>query len=95
MSGNRGATSLRKKRRQGDPMRDFDRLSPELRGWLASAILPWRPKSVQRAYDRALARTRDANLALEELEQMQQRLVAKDVKKVWGDLYPHGEIGRI
>lgn len=37
--GNRGATSLRRKRRRGDPMRDYDRLPPELRCWLADAAL--------------------------------------------------------
>lgn len=88
MPGNRGATSLRKKRHQGDPMREFDRLSPEVRSWLATAILPWRPKSAQRAFDRAFTRTRDKRKALEELERMQQRLVAKDVKEIWGEGYP-------
>ena len=48
-------------------MRDYDRLPAELRRWLASAILPWRAKSVQRAYDKALARTGDRALALQEL----------------------------
>ncbi|ESQ13778.1 MAG: hypothetical protein JKP98_25960 [Rhodobacteraceae bacterium] len=49
MARNRGATSLRRKRRSEDPMREFDRLPANLRAWLANAILPWRPRSVQRA----------------------------------------------
>ena len=43
MRGNRGRTSLKLKRRSEDPMRDYDRLPPELRAWLAEAVLPWRP----------------------------------------------------
>ena len=41
MRGNRGKTSLKLKRRNADSMRDFDRLPPELRAWLAGAVLPW------------------------------------------------------
>ena len=90
MRGNRGRTSLKLKRRNEDPMQDFDRLPAELRAWLASAVLPWRPRSVRRAFDRAVARTRDRSRALEELDRLQERLVAKDAGKVWGQNYPHG-----
>lgn len=78
MSGNLGHTSLRKRRRCEDPMREFDRLPPLLRSWLANAALPWRPRSVQRAYDRALARTGNRDLALIELERLQSERLAKD-----------------
>ncbi len=87
---NRGATSLRLKRRSEDPMREFDRLPPDLRGWLATAILPWRPKSVRAAFDRALARTRNVASALRELDLLEARLVAKDGRRVWGESYPIG-----
>src|SRR6056297_4150433 len=89
MRGNRGQTSLRLKRRNADPMRDFDRLPPELRAWLASAVLPWRPRSVRRAFDRAVARTRDCSRALEELDRLQDKLLAKDAREVWGQKHPH------
>lgn len=88
MPGNRGRTSLRSKRRSEDPMREFDRLPAELRRWLASAVLPWRPRSVRRAFDRALARTQDRASALAELDHLQERLVAKDVRNVWGQDHP-------
>jgi len=88
MAGNRGKTSLRLKRRREDPMRDFDRLPAELRAWLASAVLPWRPRSARRAFDRAVARTRDTSCALEELDRLQDRLLARDVCKVWGADHP-------
>jgi len=89
MRGNRGKTSLKLKRRNEDPMREFDRLPPELRAWLAAAVLPWRPRSVRRAFERAVARTRDRVRALEELDRLQDRLVAKDARAVWGQEYPY------
>jgi hypothetical protein len=88
MPGNRGQTSLKRKRRTEDPMRDFDRLPPELRAWLAAAVLPWRPRSVRRAFERAVARTRDPARALEELDRLQDRLVARDAQAVWGEDHP-------
>ena len=88
MATNRGATSLRRRRRSTDPMRDFDGLPAELRAWLAAAILPWSPRSVRRAYARASARTGCAASALLELDLMQARLVARDARKVWGEDHP-------
>ncbi|MEM1130192.1 MAG: DUF6525 family protein [Pseudomonadota bacterium] len=88
MSGNRGKTSLRRKRRQENPMREFDRLPEELRVWLASAVLPWRARSVRRAFDRAVARTGDTHLALRELDRLERQLVAKDAARVWGACHP-------
>ncbi len=85
---NRGQTSLKRRRRNEDRMRDFDRLSPELRLWLASAMLPWRPKSVQCAFTKAYNKTGDAAAALKELDQMQYRLIAKDARKIWGAEHP-------
>ena len=78
MGRNLGATKLKKRRRREDPMREFDRLPPELRAWLSEAALPWRPKSVQRAYDRALARTGDTHRALEALAHLEAQQLAKD-----------------
>lgn len=69
-------------------MREFDRLPAELRAWLATAALPWRPGSAQRTFARALARTRDTACALRELDRIEARLIAKDVRKVWGEDHP-------
>lgn len=85
---NLGATSLRRRRRARDPMRDFDALPPGLRRWLASAVLPWAPRSVGRAFDRALARTRDEARALAELDRVERRLVARDAACIWGREHP-------
>lgn len=88
MSRNRGETSLRRKRHRANPMREYDRLPIELRQWLSSAILPWRAKSVKQAYDKALSRTGDPAHAIKELDALQQRLIAKDAVKIWGEQYP-------
>ena len=88
MRNNRGATTLKRKKRQGDAMRDYDSLPAELRVWLASAVLPWGPRSVRRAFDRAIARTWDTSRALEDLDRIQSKLVAQDARKVWGHKHP-------
>lgn len=88
MPGNLGRTSLKAKRRAANPMREFDRLPADLRVWVAQADLPWRAQSVQRAFDTALARTGDRALALRELDALQARLVARDVRAVWGTAHP-------
>ncbi|MCR9152371.1 MAG: DUF6525 family protein [Rhodobacteraceae bacterium] len=88
MATNRGKTSLRLKRRNADPMRDYDRLPAELRVWLSRAVLPWRPRSVRLAFERALSRTRDVDRALEELDRLQARLLAADARAVWGAGHP-------
>lgn len=89
MARNRGKTSLKRTWRAEDLMRDYDRLPAELRVRLASAILPWRPKSVRRAFERALARTRNPSRALLELDRLQHRLIAKDAGKSWGTDHPY------
>lgn len=91
MHGNRGQTSLKTKRRAANPMQDFDRLPPELRAWMAEAVLPWRAASVQRAYVKALARVKDPQKALRELDRIQSGMVAKDAVRVWGADHPVAE----
>ncbi len=88
MLRNRGKTSLKVRRRAGPPMNDFDRLPKDLRSWIAQADLPWRPKSVQQAFHRFVAQTGDRDLAFEELDRLQRRLVCKDAKRIWGDIHP-------
>lgn len=88
MAGNRGHTTLKGRRRDVDPMGEYDRLPSELRTWLASAILPWRPGSVRRTYAKVLARTHDTASALRELDRVEQRLITKDARKVWGADHP-------
>ncbi len=79
MGHNLGQTRLRKRRRTEDPMREFDRLPPILRAWLADAVLPWRPRSVRRAFNRALESSDNPQDALAELERLQSLRLAEDV----------------
>ncbi len=69
-------------------MREFDRLPAELRAWLTGAVLPWRPRSVRRAFDRAVARTKDPASAIQELDRLQEHLIAKDAQRIWGNDHP-------
>ncbi|WP_170331974.1 DUF6525 family protein [Ruegeria arenilitoris] len=78
MSRNLGQTKIRKRRRSENPMREFDSLPPILRAWVSQAALPWRPRSVLRAYNTALARTGDQSRALEELRRLEAAQLAKD-----------------
>lgn len=78
MGRNLGQTKLRKRRRREDPMREFDQLPPVLRAWVTQAALPWRPRSVLRAYNTALARTGDQTRALDELKHLEAAQLAKD-----------------
>ena len=88
MATNRGRTSLRHRRRTEDPMREFDRLPTDLRSWLTKAILPWRPQSVRRSFNRALAKTGSRALALAELDRIQRHQVARDGRQIWGEAHP-------
>ena len=85
---NLGQTTLKRARRRGASMRDFDRLPGRLCAWLADAILPWNPRTARRAYLRAYARTRDEGRAIAALERLQGRLVARDAARVWGPDHP-------
>lgn len=71
-------------------MADFDRLPLELRQWMATAKLPWRAGSVEKTYQRAIKRTGDPQKALRELDQVQDRLIARDALQVWGEFHPDG-----
>lgn len=69
-------------------MQEFDRLPSDLRKWLSEAVLPWRAKSVKRAYEKAMAQTGNKTLALKELDNLQNRLMTRDAEVVWGKDYP-------
>lgn len=88
-NGNLGGTGLTRRRRREDPMREYDRLPPELRAWLASATLPWRPRSVLQTFRKFHARTANTATAIEELTRLEERIVAKDGRHVWGENYPY------
>ena len=88
INNNLGRTSLKRKRRNENPLLDYDRLPKELRAWVANAELPWRPRSVLKTYERAFLKTGDRNKALNELNYIQHRLVSKDAIEIWGKDHP-------
>ena len=80
MKNNLGKTKLPMRHRRSDSLKDFDRLPRQLREWLRNAILPWSPKSVRRVYHRAFFITGNIDLALAELERIQDLQLAKDLQ---------------
>lgn len=84
MPSNRGATTLKGKRKSRDPMDDFDALPPELRKWVSQAILPWSAHSVRKSFRKAIAKTGDPQQALAELDRIQSRLVERDSTRLRG-----------
>lgn len=80
-------TRLRRRRAEA-PMRAFDRLPAELRGWLAQAALPWSAESALRLWRRALAETGDAAAARARLDAAEARAIARDGPRVWGVGHP-------
>jgi len=89
---NQGRTSLKRRRRKEDRMTEFDRLPAELRRWLSTAMLPWRPRSVRKTYTKALDRIGDPDQALAELDRVERRLIARDAARIWGDMHPGARI---
>ena len=80
MTRNLGETKLRKRRRNSNPMVEFDQMPKILQKWLNNAVLLWRPKSVQRAYKKAFSRTGDPILALKDLDRVQELRIPKERK---------------
>ena len=74
---NLGATSLNRRRRARDPMREFDRLPPHLRQWLAQATLPWSPASCRKIWRAAEAEGASVGDVLARLERAEQKTLAR------------------
>jgi hypothetical protein len=69
-------------------MAAYDRLPRDLRLWLAEAALPWSAASVQRLWQRALRDTGCARAARARLAAAEQKTLAREAAKVWGDGHP-------
>ena len=78
MSRNLGATSLRRRKREGEPMRTFDTLPAPLRRWLSEAALPWSPASCKRIWLRARSRGESVEAVLARLDRAQAQTLARD-----------------
>jgi hypothetical protein len=95
MRKNTGNSSVKRRRRREDPMQEFDRLPPDLRVWLSTAMLPWRARSVRRAYDKAHAATGCPHRAIEALDRLERRRIAQDAARVWGKDHPVAQSARL
>ena len=79
-------------RRRASRMDDFDRLPPELRGWLQQAALPWSVQSARRLWKQALRHTQgDRRAALVALSRAEARALARDAGRIWGASHPSAE----
>ncbi|MEM7241688.1 MAG: DUF6525 family protein [Pseudomonadota bacterium] len=76
--GNLGQTSLKRRKRQGDPMQTFDALPLPVRQWMANASLPWSPNSVRNTWSRARARGLSEQAALEFLSKCETGMLDRD-----------------
>ncbi|RMC37260.1 DUF6525 family protein [Paracoccus alkanivorans] len=94
------AASLRRRRRPCS-IKQYDRLPPELRNWLAQAALPWSPVSALRLWWRFLRETAgDTVAASRRLDMAEARMLRKDAPRIWGftppaaRIYPTGSLRR-
>ena len=78
MNRNLGQTSLRRKRRNGDPMAAYDGLPAPVRQWVAQAALPWSPASVRRIWSKSRSKGLSDAEALTSLARAEARTLARD-----------------
>ena len=70
-AGNLGQTGLKRRRRNADPMQDYDALAPDLRHWLQQAVLPWSPQSCKRIWQKIRADGASCTEALAHMDQIE------------------------
>ena len=87
MTQNLGEINLRRRRRAGNPMHEFDQLPKPLRKWLSKAILPWSPASVRRVWHKSINKGlsfQEVLCVLDETEECtmkKEKLKTKNFKK--------------
>ena len=80
---------LRRRTRPGDAMASYDRLPPDLRQWLAQAVLPWSARSALRVWHKALSlHAGDVGAALAHLSEIERDRLWRDARAVWGETHP-------
>jgi len=82
MKQNLGETNLRRKKRIGNPMHEFDQLPQPLRKWLSKAILPWSPISVKRVWLKSIKNGLSLQEALTVLNKKEENTMKKEKKIV-------------
>ena len=74
----RNLNSRLPRRRQANPMDQFDRLPSELRRWIANAALPWSSASCLKIWRSAQRSGASLPQIYARLEQAEQRMLAKE-----------------
>ncbi|SFD78637.1 DUF6525 family protein [Roseivivax sediminis] len=72
------STTLPRRRRRGDPMRDYDSLPAPLRAWLAQAVLPWSPVSCRRIWHMGRAEGAPPDVILARLDRAERKALSRD-----------------
>lgn len=65
-------------------MNRYDALPPELRRWMAQAVLPWSPTSCLRIWRRALAEDQDVGKAWASLKAAESNMLARQRSGIKG-----------
>ncbi len=82
MTQNLGETNLRRRRRVGHPMHEFDQLPKPLRKWLNEAILPWSTISVRRVWCKSISKGLSFEEALNVLDKSEENTMKKQRSKI-------------
>ena len=82
MTQNLGETNLRRRRRVGNPMHEFDQLPKPLRKWLSKAILPWSPLSVRRVWHKSISKGLSLQEILCVLDKTEESTMKKEKSKI-------------
>ena len=88
MSRNLGQSSLRRKRRYGDPMPAYDGLPAPLRQWLSAAALPWSPTSARRLWFKLRSKGLTQEEMVASLSEVEARTLARDRHSILFDFNP-------
>jgi len=82
MNQNLGETNLRRRKRVGNSMYEFDHLPEQLRKWMNSAILPWSPVSVRRLWCKSINNGLSFEEALNVLDNAEAYKIKKEKSKI-------------
>ena len=88
MSRNLGQSSLRRKRRSGDPMPAYGGLPALLRQWLSAAALPWSPTSARRLWFKLRSKGLTQEEMVASLSEVEARTLARDRHSILFDFNP-------
>jgi len=82
MTQNLGEINLRRRKRVGNPMHEFDQLPKPLRKWLSKAILPWSPVSVRRVWHKSISKGLSLQEVLCVLDRTEESTMKKEKSKI-------------